>query len=284
MLAFVHRPLRRARGMTLMELMVSVAILAGMVLAFNLILSSSQQVVSTTQRDIRANSAAMAISHVLRRDLRGISKDGWLYIGTQSINGESVPVLAFTTAGASESVTGDAHGSGSVICYRLCDNKSTASIGNDTFCRAGLVLSSEASTSATWPGGDRYAADLRDIQAYDSTNITSFVSGTLCAALSGNAAVYLPPANATQVRALWKVLTHNISELKIFYGERSGSGSIIWKDVASNSHAPWTFRNQDDWPVAVRIQFRLRAGSVQAFEKEALEGSDKYEIVAPIGR
>jgi len=245
---YLPRPTRRrAHGMTLMELMVSVAILASMVLAFNLILSSTQQVVSTTQRDIRANAAAMAIAHVVRRDFRGLSKDGWLYIGSQN----GTPVLAFTVAGASESVTGKSHGNGSIVCYRLAENTVTSAT-KDLFARIALVLDkdTDADASSPWPVGDRYNADLKYVQKLPAANVLSEVVTPLSTAQN----LVLPPDNTSQVRELWKVLTQNISELKFYYGTRLDTGSINWQDAATNP-GTWTFRDQDAWPVAVRIQF-----------------------------
>lgn len=238
-----------AKGMTLMEVMVSVAILAGMILAFNIILSQSQRVVSGTQRSIRANSAGMAIAQVIRRDVASITKNGFLYIGNNT--------MAFTTAGVSESVTGTAQADASLICYQL--------VGS-TFCRRGLLLTRSPGTSE-----DVWAKDLAEIQSMDPGGIPGLVS-SIPTAFQDRIPV-VPPTNGTQVRNLWQVLTHNVAGLTI---NSIGGGA-----------GPWTYRNQDLWPHAVRIKFTVNTQSEIRRALRDIDNPDNavaYEVICPIGR
>jgi len=292
------RPLPGARrgrparcGMTLMELMVSVSILAGMILAFNVILSQSQRVVSGAQRSIRANSSGMAIAQVIRRDFRSISKDGFLYIGQDTdasrvVSGgtDKRPVVIFTTAGLSESVTGNARGTGSLICYRAATN--TVTSDDDILCRIGLVLSTEASTSPVWAAGDRWGTDLADINKMTEVQIKSGIVTPLEAAMQ----LTIPPNSASDIASLWKVLAHNVrvvggssTDLKIEYSLPNELGTWRLPPVAG---VTWTYRNQDAWPVA--IKFRLTMGTSSEVRRalrdtENPDNAVDYEVICPIG-
>ncbi len=258
---------RRDAGMTLMEMMVSITILAGMVMAFNIILSQSQRVVIQTQRRIRANAAAMAISQVIRRDVQNITKNGFLHIDA----GQGL--LAFSAAGVAESVTGDAKGNASIIAYRLCTNSVTSQ--KDVLCRIGIVLTRDATTTSSplWPTGDRLQLELADIQTYITNGQ---LNANVITPLNGLLNVSLPPGNASDVADLWKVLTYHGARLNSEYGTRNATGAITWQGGTQT----WDYRNQDNWPVAVKIKFTL---APNALERKAIV-SATYEVVCPIAK
>jgi prepilin-type N-terminal cleavage/methylation domain-containing protein len=83
------------RGLTLVELLVSLGIIVLISLAFGTILGQSRDVVSSTQGIIRANSAASAIAQVIRDDFVGLSKEGFLAVSNDT-NGYH---LVFTATG-----------------------------------------------------------------------------------------------------------------------------------------------------------------------------------------
>ena len=300
------RPARLGRrGMTLMELMVSVALLAGMILAFNIILSQSQRVVSGAQRAIRANASGMAIAQVIRRDMRSISKDGFLYIG-QDVDASRIvanaagspkrPLLLFTAAGLSESVTGNARGTGTLVCYRCATKKIKDTSGaivddltEEIFCRIGLVLSTDASTSLPWPNGDRWDNDLADIQRMSDADIRSGIADSL----DDPIALIVPPLSAGDITSLWKVLTHNVqvtgtaapysTHLKIEYSLPGELGT--WTPPSPGGDI-WTFRNQDAWPVAIKFRFTMSTASQvrrALRDPNAPDSAVDYEVVCPIG-
>jgi len=262
-----------ATGMTLMEMMVSVAILAGMIVAFNIILTQSQRVVSGTQRMIRANAAGMAVAQVIRRDLAAVSKNGFLHVGT---DGQSGQMLAFATAGTSESVTGNAEGLGSIVCYRLAVNSvdSTPSI----LCRRGLLLTANPGTSVDVAGGAQ--PDFFDVQKLSADGQ---IDTSVVPALRGGLTLRVPPANLTDVGNLWQVLTYNVQQLRIEYAMRNTTGGIgAWQTAART----WDSRDQDAWPAAVKIWFRVNTTSEI---RRALRDVDDpanaadYEVICPVG-
>lgn len=91
-------------GFTLIELMVSVVILVVILMSFGTILSQSQRVVSAVQRATQVNNAGAAICQLIRHDLMGLCKDGFLTIANSS-NG---PILRFIATNDYISVDGNA--------------------------------------------------------------------------------------------------------------------------------------------------------------------------------
>lgn len=106
------------RGLTLIELLVSVGVLAIMILAFNLVLVPSQRLVSKSTTTMKVNNAAAAISDLLRDDLRQASQKGFLCItwGNDTQTNELHPRLVFTAPGPARSLTSDVQGAGRLVC------------------------------------------------------------------------------------------------------------------------------------------------------------------------
>ena len=116
--------IRRDRpGMTLIELLVSTAILSLMLMLFSMVLNSTQKVTSTSHATMRANAAAAGIADAIRKDFARITKNGFLCI-TQTADGS--PVLMFTTSGITASVTSNNVATEAVVMLGLCPNTATA--------------------------------------------------------------------------------------------------------------------------------------------------------------
>ena len=75
-----RRSAARRRGLTLMELLVSVAIISGMIAGFSLIVVQSEKLVKTSTATIRANQAAASIAHIIREDLSRLTMNGFLAV------------------------------------------------------------------------------------------------------------------------------------------------------------------------------------------------------------
>jgi prepilin-type N-terminal cleavage/methylation domain-containing protein len=92
---------RRQGGMTLIEMLVSTAILAMMVLLVNMLLVSSRRTIMTAQATIRSNASARALIDVLRRNLMAANKNGFMAIMRTPLPPPYRPrdYLIFTTAG-----------------------------------------------------------------------------------------------------------------------------------------------------------------------------------------
>ena len=133
------------RGLTLIELLVSVGVLAIMILAFNLVLVPSQRLVSKSTTTMRVNNAAAAIADLLRDDLRQASQMGFLCI-TWGYDAEGVlgPRLVFTAPGPARSMTSDVQGTGRLVCVGMSP---------DYLWRQGWVVSADG--DATEPTDDR---------------------------------------------------------------------------------------------------------------------------------
>lgn len=253
---------RLAGGMTLMELMVSVAILAGMIAAFNLILSRSQRLVSDTQKLMRGNATTLSIAHVIRRDIGSITKYGFMNLS----NNGGDPMLIFTTAGPVQSATGDAKSNASLVCYRLAKNAADNNKKN-ILCRQAWVLGQDD------PGiTDDYQYSLADIHS-DSTIMSGIITG-----VTGNDLILsVPPANYNDLTNLWQVLSKDVTGFNVRVVTPSG-------EVASGQ---WTHLNGNDtWPTLVRFKFTVPATSDpgRAGKDPGSNDNPIYEIICAVGQ
>ena len=250
----------RAAGMTLMELMVSVAILAGMITAFNLILSRSQQVVSDTQKLMRGNATALSIGQIIRRDIGSITKYGFMYLGT----GDTDPVLIFTTAGPVQSVTGNAKGNASLVCYRLAKNAADGNKKN-ILCRQAWVLGQTGIV-------DGWGYTLADIHS-DPTIMPGMIS-----TVTGNdLTLSVPPANYNDLTNLWQILSDDVTNFSVRVVTPTG-------DTASGQ---WTHQTANDtWPMLVRFKFTVPATSDpgRAGREPGTNDNPIFEIVCAVGQ
>jgi len=80
--------LGRRRGITLIELMVSMGILSGMILAAAYVFTQTSQAVELSMAGMESDASARALAEQLREDLRSLSRDGFLIIS----NGAEGPV------------------------------------------------------------------------------------------------------------------------------------------------------------------------------------------------
>lgn len=118
-------PDARAKGLTLLELIVAVALLSIMILTFGTVISSVDKMVTVGEANIRSNATAAAISQVIKNDFRRLSQAGFLCITQSASNAPGQAQIFFTTAGSTGSLTSRADGSvppsgdGSVVGYGL---------------------------------------------------------------------------------------------------------------------------------------------------------------------
>lgn len=267
------------RGFTLTEMLVSVAVLAVMIMAFSQIMSQAHKVISGTQISIRANSAAAAISDIIRRDLLQTNKDGFLYIkGSETESGD---VLMATTTGLQHSLTGKVVALGAVAHYGLAPNQANKEGENESiFFRQCWLLPGEGEVSPDddiWDNGS---------ENYDLSEFTALPSGqiaTLCEALApAPTDLTIPPEKEDDLKKTWAILARKVSNLRISYATASG-GTVTWTAAPTDPAAGagiWTHEDPDDWPVLVKFTFKLDHGS---FVRAGLDGADDYEIVCPVG-
>ena len=250
-----HAAVRGARGVTLIELLVSVLVLVIMILAFSAILSQGQQVVSTSQRIIRANAQAAAVAQVFRRDIASLTADGFLHI-----NSSSEPALVFTAVGPYVSrnppagVT-DVHANAAVICYSTGNDTSTGGGGaKSILCRETHLLIKPAGVTGAWTpaSSDVMLMYLSDIQQ----DLYLSRPTTIVSRFRGAADIPTLPATLAEVKQTWPVLVAGCTNISVWCRY---AGSTSW----ANTTRTWTYADRDNWPVAIKIKFDI---SGRAFE------------------
>jgi len=285
--AVAGRPGAR-RGMTLMELLVAVAVMATMIAAVGTVLTQTRKLVTSAQGTMRANQQAAAIAHLIRTDLASASQNGFLCVATAS---DGSPRLILTTAGVTHSVTSTASGMGAFVCYGLVGNSGDAS--RPILWRPALVLTGAASRQ-----NDCWDTDLASLQVWSRTQInTNVVDDIVLGDLDGNGSAdanpSVPATSLSQINDLWKVLVDGCSDLKItwtdgtktdatlnWYGKDNPKGDgAIESGPATSYRALWTNKNQTNWPKAIRVQFTLTDRALPA-EFQTLA----YEVIAPVAQ
>ena len=249
------RPARLRRGMTLVELLVSMGIIVLIALAFSTILGQSKAVVASTQQLLRANAAASAIAAVIREDFAGLSREGFLAVA----NGPNY-YMVFTATGV------------------FHDPLIPANTANAAVIDYGL----DPTTHVLW----RRARPLKETNLLNPTlapvgeTIDGFLglyrssSITIDAAFVGNytpaPSLPTPPGyKVSDIPNLWPVLATECMGFKV----------ECW-DTANNkwdaSPAPFTYANPGNWPKAVKVTFQLRMS-----DKTTNDTMD-YEVICPV--
>jgi len=211
-------------GLTMIELVVAVAILVIVMLAFGSIITQIQGTVATGQRSMRSNAAAAAIIDSLQGDIRRATQQGMLCI-TQIPDGP--PAMFFTIAGPTPSKTHPVTGTGAIIALGMAVN-------HDSNDRDILYCQRWVLGSVNIPLSDILDSDLIDIQAMtrwqiNNNLINSMIYGTPPEDPSHPRALWVPhnPAYALDnINALWQVLADNCQWLSIMWTD----GEIDDKD------------------------------------------------------
>ena len=246
------------KGLTLIELLVSVTILVIMILAFGTILSQGQRVVTRSQRIIRANAQVAAIAQVFRRDVGGLTTDGFLHITA----GDG-PAMVFTSVGSFTSQTSDLtptpQANAAVICYSSGDDSSTGSQGK-ILCREAHLLTKPTGAPAWNPAtNDVTLLYLSDIQM----EATGATPANIVAKFGGHAAIPTLPKTLDEAKKTWPILVNGCTNINVTYRL---TGGTTWVNTVKT----WTSKDVDSWPVAIKLSFTL-AGKT-------------YEVVTAIAR
>ena len=277
-------PMRRYRrgavGFTLIELMVSIAIMAIIMLAFGGLLTQANQVVTEGEKRMRSDAAASAISRIIRNDIRQITKNGFLRIGRIKIDAGGAGggaeekyrhVLVLVTAGKTQSSFSDDSGDGGVILYGRSDEESD---DPSALYRKVLVLSQDSTGNVK--DCINPARNLADLQVLSDSEMADLIDEL------GEEPENMkyPPETLQQVtETSWMVLAGGCTELKIEY---RSPGSKTW----SEGLATHTRHNQTSWPTAIKFKFKLKSDSLigsAISDSTDDEGDVQYEIICPIG-
>jgi len=146
--------------MTIIELLVSMAVLVIMIVMANMLVVQARRSVRLAEDVIEANADARAMADSIRADMKALSKEGFLVIGTREAafrdpqTGNNViarvPFLAFTAVGTFRNTTGQVIGNAAQIDYGFGyfwdDNGTPGNTTDDFFlppealCRRAIVL------------------------------------------------------------------------------------------------------------------------------------------------
>lgn len=285
---------RRARGLTLIELMVAMAIIVIVVLAVGQIMTSAQKVVAIGQANMRSNGKIGALKSIVRDDLRRITKMGFLYLDSYQNGGVPASRLIFTTAGPSDTITGSGTGCGGESMYGL---RSVNNTTDKVLVRVQRVLG--AAPPAAPATDDYVVADFSYYQTcvHSAADVDDAFMGLNPAYLTGGLNVLQQDLTATDItQNCWRVMTTKVTRLEVswtdgalngsdlkWYGGAAGtpSGDARYAAVetgnGSNYKARWSNANPNDWPKAIKY--------VITMDDEAHTGTPMtYEVICPIGQ
>ena len=262
--------------MTLVEMLVAISVLAVMILAVSSILVQTQRFISAAQENRRSHAMAFTIARIIRRDLRRVSKDGFLYISSDN-------KLIFSTAGTVTGINDSTKGDGSIICYGQQSYTSTIESGKTgTFLwRPEYICNCTTGAPSTVIEGERINVNfstLRQCAASSGDANSPFTLQSLADAAAvapGN--MQLPPATATQLKNLWQVLVTNIDNFQVSWtdGTKGTDGNLKWQ----TGPMLWTHQNTTGWPRAIRIKFTIKDASMP----KELRSTGGYEVICVVG-
>ena len=295
-------------GFTIIEMMVTVMILGMMIAAFSVVIVQCNRVVSAAQIIMRSNAKIAAITQVLRRDIRRVTKGGIMAI-TQTTAGS--PALVVTTAEPMTTVQSATDCLGSYVVYGLRANQ--ADYAREAilwrpeygFATEGRLTPADVMGIRLGPGDNSV---LGKIQAYSRAEASSEVTSLVA---TGGNSLYMPPDTLVQINNIWQVLTEGCSELTIMWTDGSldqSTGATSWygaetlpdgtgvvraksdswrsASIASGEvefaatggyRAMWTADNIGDWPRAVMVRFRLTDSNLP----EGMS-AELYEIICEV--
>ncbi len=286
-------------GFTLVELMVSIAILTAIILIVSTLMSKTRQAVELSQGTIAADADARAAVDRLRTDLAGLTTEGFLAIYTDTDGRQH---LVFTAVGAYRSMVDSTIANVARIDYGL-----TGSSAQDVLWRRAFLLNAE---SAATTANDHEKISLADYKTWVRDNINFALynaggnytwAGETFDCFITTPSMTLPPNSLSEVSGLWPYLVRPCSNLKIHWtdGTLDGADLITWygpdapkkpgdwsaRDAIYQDNNPtdddameydagddrycalWTYRKKDNWPSALRITFTLGTGkTVRTYE------------------
>ncbi len=313
---FTYNKNRDRSALTLIELLVSTAILSMMVLLFSLVLNATQKVTSAAHATMRGNAAAAAIADAIRKDFARITRNGFLCI-TQTAASSS-PVLMFTTSGTTSSVLSDNVATEAVVMLGLCPNTATAN-GNVLWAKRMLLDTSATALTDDdiWTSYNFFDIQAETNRAGVNTRITN-APGT---GLDQEIPLGIEVSSELDAAAgLWQVLAVDCEGLSIMWTDGSdgnGDGHMDWYGIVSqyNSAAmppayeyvietprAWATRNATSgspefdgaptspafyralwsrdraiWPSAVKISFVITDPDMPEQVRD-----QRYEVICPI--
>jgi type II secretory pathway pseudopilin PulG len=268
--------------MTLVEMLVAISVLAVMILAVSSILVQTQRFISAAQENRRSHAMAFTIARIIRRDIRRVSKDGFLYINSDGSK------LVFSTAGPATGINETTKGDGSIICY----GQQSTSSGTKYLWRPEYICNCTTGTPSPTISGERINVNFSTLRqcaaSSGDANSPPFTLQTLADNVASQTpSMALPPATASDLKNLWQVLVTNIANFKVSWTDgvknTSTPYNVKWYPTPdpNPSSVPvmlWTHKNQTNWPRAIRITFTIKDPSMP----KELRGT-AYEVICIVG-
>lgn len=251
--------------MTLIELLVSLGVLAVICVAFATIMAQTHRVVDRSNALMGANATASAVAQALRDDLARFCPQGFLAV-YEDPSGR--PHLIFTAVGPftsnTDTSTPKATANAARIDYGLDPS------GN--LWRRAVLLTGTSTSVTTWDPNVDYDDSVwlgrYDLNLLLHVDLTQTTLEEYCKA---------PPIpmepNASNVRDLWPLLARPCGAFKVSYlkGTSWASDPNTW--TAADFANPTTTTNP--LPSAIKVNFRLKTGQRP---EEFLD----YEVICPI--
>jgi prepilin-type N-terminal cleavage/methylation domain-containing protein len=272
-----HKAHKVAEGMTLIELLVSLGVLAVISVAFATILSQSQRVVDRSNALMRANATASAISQTLRDDLARFCPQGFLAVYDPNPADPSNN-LVFTALGPFTSLTDPTITANAArIDYGWTDWGNTDP-NDDLVWRRAILLTG---TTVPYTGPPDVLDDDIDpivwLGRYDSTSpVYVDPSPELATYCQTPNPVTFPrrdqDVTAGNVDDLWPLLARPVTAFSVSWWDTSAAPPV-WNPADQF----WTATNfaGGGGPAAIKVNFTLRTGSKPGEELD-------YEVICPL--
>jgi prepilin-type N-terminal cleavage/methylation domain-containing protein len=247
--------------MTLIELLVALAVLGIITVAFGTIMTQSQRVVDKSNALMQANATASAIAQVLRDDLARFCPQGFLAVHHDGSDANQR--LVFTSVGPFTSL----------IDLNIKANAARIDYGldsNDTLWRRAILLSAVDTTTGDSNPNDDIDSDVW-LGRYDDPNSPSYIDpNDKIPNYCSPPPIPLDPNTPDKVNELWPLLARPCSKFQVSW----------WNKINNNWDTDpkiWTaedFANPNA-PSAIKVNFRLRTGPK---DQDYLD----YEVICPI--
>lgn len=295
-------------GLTLIELMVSVAILAVIILAVGYIFSQTSRAVNATQATMDVNAGIRATMAQMRRDMQGLSRKGFLIL----LEGDAdyPPVIAFTATGRFQSQTDpDIQADEALIVYTMARDATNPAGGYSILTREAFLLTGNPDeptlADALANGRDRLRYTLGQIEAMpwdDPANIDKIKPLFLVPLAGRRMTLNTAPATLEEIGSLRPYLQGGVAgggddmELEVHVVGALGSDhSLRWFDVEGfpppnaadpawqtgteqRRYVAWTHEDGRYWPLALRIN------NLQLQDVAARAQAVPYQIVLDLPR
>lgn len=269
--------------MTLMELMVSLAILSIMILMANSLLVRSRRTIRLAQDVIKANADARAVIDRLRADIPSVTKEGFLLIGTRRIlyrtdpadpatqSMEELPYLFFTTVSTYRSVRDPVSANAATIDYgHGAQDPGTPADPVDDFCIPVLCRRARLHDLGGSTTGDQLGSALVEYRA-DLHNPRVSIHNRILASTPPEPPrahpplLTLPANSLAAVTNLWPYMIGELRDLKIQWtdGTKGADGRLLWYGKDAPRSAGWEDRGADsqDTNPTVGPEYNLSFGT-----------------------